>query len=325
MSYFRAGKNLFYRNINCAAPSARLRSLVFKSLTYCNAAIFTALISAGCQAASVPPSITAETAPRIVSLDFCADQYALELLPPEQIAALSPDARAEFSYHKDRAQNIPSVRPRAEDVLALKPDLIIRSYGGGPQAARLFEAAGIPVVNIGWATTLSGDGPGSVAAIIKNTAQALGQAQKGERLIAAYHMRLERLSASKSRRPTALYMTPYGVTTGAGSLVDQIMTAAGYDNFQTQSGWHPIPLERLARDTPDHVIASFFDSHAAITANWSAMRHPVAQRALSGRQALPLKGAWTSCGAWFLMDAAEALAPKTTSFNETATLKEDGS
>jgi len=111
-------------------------------------------------------------------------------------------------------------------------------------------------------------------------------------------------------------MTPYGVTTGPGSLVDQLLTLAGYNNFQTQAGWHPIPLERLTGETPDHVITSFFDSHDQITANWSAMRHPVARHALSGQNALPLKGAWTSCGAWFLMDAAEALSQGVDSHGE---------
>ena len=67
---------------------------------------------------------------RIVSLDFCADQYVLKFADREQILAVSPDAVRGFSYMRDTAIGIPSVRPIAEDVLILKPDLIIRSYGG---------------------------------------------------------------------------------------------------------------------------------------------------------------------------------------------------
>ncbi len=279
-----------------------------KSLTYAATGLAALFCALGCEAPAVNATRPINPAPKIVSLDFCADQYALELLPRSQILALSPDAQAKFSYHKDRAQNIPTVRPRAEDILALKPDLIIRSYGGGPRAAKMFEAAGIPVVNIGWASQLSGDSAGSVISVMQQTAQALGQAEKGADLIKTYQSRLQRLAVKGTADKSALYMTPYGVTTGPGSLVDQLITLAGYNNFQTQAGWHPIPLERLTGETPDHVITSFFDSHDQITANWSAMRHPVARRALSGKNTLPLKGAWTSCGAWFLMDAAEALS-----------------
>lgn len=278
------------------------------SLTY-TAISFTALLCAAACSAPVPQaSNSLEGEPKIISLDFCADQYVLELLPRAQILALSPDASAEFSYHKTRATNIPTVRPRAEDVLALKPDLIIRSYGGGPRAERIYETAGVPVINIGWASQLSGESDGSVISVIRQTARALGQTEKGEALIENYQSRLTRLESNGLKKSTALYMTPYGVTTGAGSLVDQIMTLAGYENFQTQAGWHPLPLERLTTEAPDHIITSFFDSHNDTTANWSAMRHPVARRALGRRPALPLKGAWTSCGAWFLIDAAESLS-----------------
>ena len=259
---------------------------------------------AGC-APHVNPTET--TAQKIVSLDFCADQYALELLPRENILALSPDAASDFSYHKARAADIPTIRPRAEDILALKPDLIIRSYGGGPQAERLFKAAGIPVVNIGWASTLEGEAAGSVSAVTLDVAQALGAQAAGARLMKEYNQRLAALKHNSPNKPSALYMTPAGVTTGSGSLVHDMIELAGFENFETRAGWHPIPLERLTRETPDHIITSFFDSHDNNTANWSSMRHPVATRALNESHAIALKGAWTSCGAWFLLDAVETM------------------
>ena len=79
---------------------------------------------------------------RIVSLDFCADQYVLKLADREQILAVSPDAVREFSYMRETAQGLPTVRSVAEDVLILKPDLVVRSYGGGPKAGDFFERAG---------------------------------------------------------------------------------------------------------------------------------------------------------------------------------------
>ena len=84
--------------------------------------------------------------------------------------------------------------------------------------------------------------------------------------------------------------------------------AAQGDNFQTQPGWQPIPLERLAYDNPDLVAAAFFDSRTNHPDAWSPMRHPVARRQLRDRPTVPIKGAWTSCSGWYLLDAVEAVA-----------------
>jgi len=60
---------------------------------------------------------------RIVSLDFCADQYVLKLADRENILALSPEAVMAHSYMRTKAEGMPSVRPLAEDAIALQPDL----------------------------------------------------------------------------------------------------------------------------------------------------------------------------------------------------------
>ena len=85
---------------------------------------------------------------RVVSIDFCADQYALKLLPKHKILAVSNDADKHFSYMRERAVNFLKIKPTAENIILLEPDLIIRSYGGGPYATSTFEKAGIPVLQI---------------------------------------------------------------------------------------------------------------------------------------------------------------------------------
>ena len=85
---------------------------------------------------------------RVVSIDFCADQYALKLLPKHRILAVSNNADKHFSYMREKAVNLLKIKPTAEDIILLEPDLIIRSYGGGPYATSTFEKAGIPVLQI---------------------------------------------------------------------------------------------------------------------------------------------------------------------------------
>jgi len=237
-----------------------------------------------------------------VSLDYCADQFVLKLVDPARILAVSPDAVADFSYMRDTAVGVPTVRPLAEDVMALRPDLVVRSYGGGPNAATFFERAGIPVLNVPYAQSLEG-----VASGLRFMAGGLGAPQEGEALIAEMQDRLAGIGQSGSNG-AALYMTPLGATTGPGSLVHEVLGAAGFENFIDEPGWRPIPLEHLAYDQPDHVAAAFFESRRSDTSLWSAMRHPMARRQLTAQPSTYLDGSWTACGSWFLVEAIEALA-----------------
>ncbi len=239
---------------------------------------------------------------RIVSLDFCSDQFVLKLIDRERILALSPDAVKDFSYMAEAAKGLPSVRPTAEDVLVLKPDLIVRSYGGGPNAESFFENAGVPVITIGWANDIDG-----ILNLMRETSEKLGEAERGEAIVSDMKARLAAIKTQNETR-AALYMTPTGVTTGEGSLIHEMMIAAGLTNFQTQPGWRSLPLERLAYDKPDLIAAAFFNSKVNDTDAWSSANHPVARAQMENLPTVSLQGAWTSCGGWFLIDAIEALA-----------------
>ncbi len=279
--------------LRCCTPAARRRPWL--------AAILAAALC-GC-GSNVPDRPAPDRRPeRVVSLDYCADQYVLKFVGRERILAVSPDAAREFSYMRDRAAGLPTIRPVTEDVITLQPDLVVRSYGGGPQAPAMFERAGIDVHTIAWAENIE-----SIVTLIEATAGVLGSAEQG-RAVAA-DMR-ERLAALPRAAPgtEALYMTPSGVTAGPGTLVDEVFRAAGLANFQTRPGWRELPLERLAYEQPDLIVPAFFDSLTDHPDAWSPMRHPVARAQLQAEAVVPIAGAWTACGAWFLVDAVEALA-----------------
>ena len=244
---------------------------------------------------------------RIVSLDYCADQYVLKLVDRERILAVSRDAEKHFSYMREAAKGLPKVKAAAEDVLILKPDLVVRSYGGGPNAAAFFERAGVPVLNVGWASNVDSAEMGSIPAVIEQMAEGLGETERGAAIVEDFRERLEKLR-TKENNGTALYMTPSGVTTGPGSLVHEMLLAAGYENFEKTPGWRSMPLEHLAYEQPALVaVASFYarNNHPDV---WSASRHPIARKQLRTQETVQLNGAWTACGAWFAVDAIEKLA-----------------
>lgn len=244
---------------------------------------------------------------RIVSLDYCADQYVLKLADREAILAVSPDADASFSYMRAAARGLPKTRAATEDVLALRPDLIVRSYGGGPNATAFFQRAGVPVLQVGYAGSVA-----DIEAVTRDMATGLGQAERGEALIADMNTRLAALEVADASGPATLYMTPGGVTSGPGSLVHDMLARAGLNNFETRPGWHSLPLERLAGEQPEHVAASFYSDTALAGDGWSSARHPIARRQTETVPTTRLEGAWTACGSWFLLDAIEALAREAT-------------
>ena len=239
---------------------------------------------------------------RVVSLDFCADQFVLKLLPRSRILAVSPDAGKQFSYMRDTADGVSQVRPVAEDVLIIQPDLVVRSYGGGPHAETFFSRAGVAVLQVPYADSIA-----DIRSTVMFLADRLGVPGRGREVVAEMDARLNRIPEPDVPR-TALYMTPMGATSGPGTLVHEMLLAAGLENFEEQRGWRSIPLERLAFEQPDVIAAAFFDVDTNHPAMWSPMRHPVARQKMRDRPTVMLDSAWTSCGGWFLIDAIEALA-----------------
>ena len=75
-------------------------------------------------------------AARVVSLDQCADQYVLALAPRQAIAGLSHRADDSDSHLRHQAEGLPQRRVTAEGVLAARPTLVVRYWGGD---ARLEE------------------------------------------------------------------------------------------------------------------------------------------------------------------------------------------
>lgn len=237
----------------------------------------------------------------IVSLDYCADQFVLALAARERILAVSQDADDPFSYMRDAARGLRQVRAVAEDVLILRPDLVVRSYGGGASAPHFFARAGVPVLQLGFVQSIA-----DVRANIRAVAAGLGEAARGAALVADMD---RRLAAVRRHAPgtRALYITPGGFTAGPDTLVHEMLAAAGLENFQQAPGWRALPLERLAYARPDLIVTAFFDTRASSADAWTAAHHPVARRQMAALPVVALDGAWIACGGWFVADAVEAL------------------
>ncbi len=259
------------------------------------------VIACGAAAAVAAPP------PRVVSLDYCADQYVLALADRAQILAVSPAAGAEYSYMAARAQGVPTARPTAEAALMLSPDLVVRQWGGGFGAPEVLARFGIPVAQIGDDASLE-QARASLIAI----GAALGQSARAQALAAEMDRRLAAVAApAAEKRPRALYVTAGGMSSGAGTFIDAILKAAGVGNLTAEKGrrgWAWVDMEGLALDPPDLFVTGFFDKRERAVDNWSPSRHAFLQDELAARPAVHLASRQVACPGWFVTDAIEAIA-----------------
>ena len=240
----------------------------------------------------------------VVSLDLCADQMLLKLVEPSRIKAVSNEADLDDNFATLRAKNLPRIRPTIEEIAALRPAVIVKSYGGGPLLDNQLARIGIKVVQLDYAARLS-----DVPATIQSAAQKLDAVDKGQATVSVFKAQLAQARAEqKQAQPTLLYVTPGGVTTGPGSLIHDAIEAGGYRNYNAKPGWYNLPLERLAQERPDAALAAFFDKSAHDQDAWSSARHHVARKALADVPTVSETGAKVSCGNWLIGDVVQDLA-----------------
>lgn len=234
---------------------------------------------------------------RVVSVDFCADQYVLGLADRRQIAGLSPDARKDFSFLRAEASGIPQIRPDLERIVSLKADLVVRAYGGGPLLSQRLRQLGIKVVQLSFAEDFAG-----LEADTKRVATALGREAAGKQRIESMRRQLAPrppISAPPAGRRAALYLSSGGAVAGPRTLPDEILRAAGFGNVRRTPGWGRADAEALVRAPPQRLVLSFFDLRAARGEIWSLTRHPVLRRLMARIPKAEIPGAMLACPAWF--------------------------
>ncbi len=244
--------------------------------------------------------------PRAVSLDYCSDQYLLALADPEQILAISRGADKDYSRLRAAAAPYRKIRAAAEEALALEPDLVMRQWGGGANPEAAFGRFGARVVSLGFPEDFDG-----VKENIRQAAAALEQAERGEEMIRDLDARLAALAAAPPFDARALYVTPGGVTAGAHTMIDAIITAAGAVNAAAESGqsyWPALPAENLLMDPPDFIVGGFFRARDEQINHWSAARHPAIMQLLAERPTVHLSPDLISCAAFHSVEAAEKIA-----------------
>lgn len=216
------------------------------------AAVLAAFALASC--ASPPPRAEARH-PTVVSLNPCTDAILAEVTAPGQLLAIS-----RYS-HDPRASSMPLARARsyrttggtAEEVLALRPDVVVAGDFLDPASAQAFRRLGVRVETVAIAATVA-----ESEAQVRRLAALAGEPGKGEALVA----RIAGAVAAAHRsgpRVTALVWQEGGLVPGPDTLVAELLGNSGFASQSAARGLGQgayLSLEQVLADPPRLVIAA---------------------------------------------------------------------
>jgi iron complex transport system substrate-binding protein len=209
----------------------------------------------------------AEAAAWVVSLNLCTDQL-LGLLAPEKIAGLTPLARdPAISYIAEAAKAFPIVRPSAESVLALLPDLVLAGPYGAQATIALLRERGVPVLQVGLPQTFD-----AIRAQLREVADVLGVPERGDHLEQEMDALLDSVPP-RLQPPHAVFWGARGQSSGPGSLGDSVLTAAGFTDVGTG---RRMALETLAAHPPDLLVVPETPAFPSLATD--LLDHPAVRR-----------------------------------------------
>jgi iron complex transport system substrate-binding protein len=229
---------------------------------------------------------------RVMSLNVCNDQLLMLLLPPERIVSITWLSRSEGDPDLlSIAQSLPINHGSAEEVLAARPDLVLAGRFTTAATRALLKRAGVAMIEVDAASDWEG-----IRRITREVAAHLGQAQRGEQLIAAMDADLAALAQERPFPPVramgwsgAAEDVPSGDT-----LFDTILQAAGGINVAAAYSWRGYDVEQVLRLEPEVLMRGSAYSGKPALRDVTAM-HPVLRQRYAGRTLTYPEGVY-GCG-----------------------------
>lgn len=254
-------------------------------------------------AASAPAA--AEPPRRVVSMNLCTDQMAMLVAAPGQLFSVSYlAADAESSVLAADAGRYAVNHGLAEEIFLMQPDLVIAGTYTTRATVGLLTRLGIRVE--AFAPENSFD---DVRANLRRMGEVLGRPERAAELVAELDAGLAALAAGKHPDVTVAAYYANSYTSGAGTLMDAIVTASGLSNLAARlgmSGTVKLPLELLVLARPD-LLAGGADRYSHPALAQENFVHP-AYRAIAGHgAAVAVPAKYTICGAPFTAEAARIL------------------
>ena len=226
-----------------------------------------ALLLAGCTAPVAPRAGGGAASMRIVSTNPCADAMLVELVSPDRIAAISHYSQdpAATSMPLDIANRFATTAGTAEEVIALDPDLVLTSSFTPASTRNAYDRAGLKTLLLDSPTTVEAS-----KAQVMQVADAVGEEARGRALnVRIDHALSSALPPKAKGNPSAILFIGGSLANGSGTLLDELLTRAGFRNAATGYGLAftgTLPIETIAAHPPRVILTPGPSRTAALRA-----------------------------------------------------------
>lgn len=256
------------------------------------------LTAAGVAAAQEPPR-------RVVSINVCTDQLAMLIAEPGQLHSVSHLATDPHSSAMvEEARSYLVNHGLAEEIFLMRPDLVLAGTYTARASVDLLRRLGFRVEPFAPANDFD-----DIREQIERVGALLGREEKAAALVAELDAGLAGLASAEPSGKMAASYSSNSYTTGAGTLTDSVMDAAGLRNMASEQGIEGgarIPLEMLLAARPELIVTGTvaYDSPALAQENFS---HPAFRAYADSGRSVSVPDRYWVCGAPFTLEAARIL------------------
>src|SRR6202051_127433 len=165
--------------------------------------------------------------PRIASMNVCTDQLLMTLADPEQILGLSRYSRDRFqSWAADDARHYRILSGGAEDILVLRPDVVVASLFDKRSTRELLKEKGLHLAEFAVPRNLD-----EVMAQIRQMGEIVGHPDRARAEIARLDDAIARARQAVAAKPyRVLPLSRRGWVSGSDSLVSSLLAETGLFN-----------------------------------------------------------------------------------------------
>lgn len=251
--------------------------------------------------------LPAEAAPRVASINLCTDQLLLMLAEPEQILGLSPFARdPQRSWMAEKAAAFPLLTGSAEDVLVLKPDIVLAGTYTKRATRELLKRQGLRVVELPPARSID-----EAVKQIRQLGALLGQPGRAEEGVRAIEQAVSRVRRSVGATPmTVLPLSRRGWASGRDTLIGSLVTTLGLQlagAASTRASGGIVSLEDIIVIRPDRLLVSS-ERNPAEDQGGALLRHSALEALYPPEKRIVLPEMLTACGGPMLAQTLDQMA-----------------
>ncbi|MEH2623948.1 iron complex transport system substrate-binding protein [Bradyrhizobium sp. AZCC 1719] len=247
----------------------------------------------------------AASLPRMVSMNVCSDQLLLTLADPEQILGLSRFARDGWQSRAGDISRYPVLSGAAEDVLLLKPDLVIASAFDKRSTRELLKTKGLHLAELAVPRNLD-----EARAQIREVGDMTGHPDRAAAEIARLDAALARARrAAAERHYRVLPLSRRGWVAGSDGFLGSLLSEVGLRSAAGDLGFAFggfASLEAIVSVRPDFIVVSQAGDYAQDDGQ-AFLVHPALERFYPPERRIVIPERLTECGGVMLADALDAL------------------